>query len=432
MSDAQRLDGTAGEPKLSVAMRTLGCKVNRVESEDIAADLLGRGAVLVAEEFADVIVINTCTVTGEADAKARKAVRQALAAESRPVVVVTGCLAAIDAAALSALDSRVVVEADKERVAASVADLLALPDRDTHPASGITRTGDAFRIRVQLKVQDGCDCFCTYCIVPHARGLPRSVALHTVAEKTRDLVASGVTEIVLTGINLGRYRDGDADLASVVETVAAQGVARLRLSSIEPLDIDDRLLSVLASTPAACAHLHVPLQSGSDRVLEAMGRGYTLDQFESRIAAARVAIPGLAVTTDVIAGFPGESEHDAAETLEAVERVGFSRLHVFRYSARAGTPAASMTEQVSPETKAARAAALRELDYRLRESFASERIGSSVEVLVERISDTIAEGTTRDYLKVRFGSGTELRQGDLVEVAVLGVEDGVLLGEGMR
>ncbi|HEY5540203.1 MAG TPA: MiaB/RimO family radical SAM methylthiotransferase, partial [Coriobacteriia bacterium] len=320
---------------LTVALRTLGCKVNRAESEAIAAELLGVGVRISEEDEASVIVINTCTVTGEADAKARKAVRQALAAPAGPVVVVTGCLAALDRDALAALGQRVIVEADKGRVAAIVTELLGAKVSHGGDHVPALRTGDAaFRHRVALKVEDGCDAFCSYCIVPYARGVPRAVPLSDIASQAAALAAAGTREIVLTGINIGRYDDDGLDLADVIGTVAATGVARIRLSSVEPLDLTPRLLAEMAATPAFCAHLHVPLQAGSDAVLSAMGRTYTAARFAERIEAAREALLGLVLTTDVLAGFPGETAEQAAETLEFCQRAGFSKLHVFRYSRR--------------------------------------------------------------------------------------------------
>ncbi len=421
--------GTAGAAPgagVPVAVRTLGCKVNRVESEDIAADLLGRGARLAPEDEAAVVIVNTCTVTGEADAKARKAVRQALRASRGPVVVVTGCLAAVDRAALEALDERVVVEPAKELVASRVAELLGLADE---PHAHAVRAGEGFRTRAMLKVEDGCDNFCSYCIVPHARGVPRGVPLADVVAEAEALVAAGTGEIVLTGINLGRYRDeavpdtdapaGVADLATLVRAVAATGIARLRLSSIEPPDLTSRLLGTLAETPAVCPHLHVPLQSGSDAVLRAMNRSYTAEQFAGWIADARTALPGLAVTTDVLAGFPGETDQHAAETLAFVERIGFSKLHVFRYSERPGTPAATMSGAVPPEVRAERAAKLRELGERMRAAYVAARQGGEAAVLVERVEDGVATGTTEDYLRVELPAAGRAT-GDVV---------GVVLGE---
>jgi threonylcarbamoyladenosine tRNA methylthiotransferase MtaB len=235
------------------------------------------------------------------------------------------------------------------------------------------------------------------------------------------LAEAGTAEVVLTGVNLGRYRDEGRDLADLVRAVAATGVPRLRLSSIEPMDLTPRLLAALAGTPAACPHLHVPLQAGSDRVLAAMDRGYDTAAFAARIAEARDALPGLAVSTDVLAGFPGETPAEAIETLRFVEEVGFMRLHVFRYSVRPGTLAAEMPGQVDPRDKATRAARLRETGVRLAEAFAAGRVGTRVSVLVERTAGGRAEGTSREYLKVRF-TARDSQVGDVVELAVGGTD----------
>lgn len=400
-----------------VAFRTLGCKVNRAESESIAAELLRGDVRLVDESEAAVVVVNTCTVTGEADAKARKAVRHALLAGRDPVVVVTGCLAALDKAGLEALSPRVVVEADKSRVADRVRALApgVRVDAVTPSSSRSSRAGRDFRTRAMLKIQDGCENFCSYCIVPYARGACRSVPLDSVREQARALANAGTREIVLTGINLGRYRDGLADLAELVETVVDTGIERVRLSSIEPPDLTERLLGVLSADRQVCEHLHVPLQSGSDAVLQAMGRAYDVAAYADRIAAAREALPGLAITTDVIAGFPGETDAQFAETLDLVESVGFAKLHVFRYSARSGTPAADMASQVPAEVRARRAAALREAGDAMRSRYVAGRLGQVADVLVERVEAGIAEGTTRDYLHVRFDAGSSA-VGDIVRV----------------
>ena len=415
---------------LSVAVRTLGCKVNQVESEGIVATLLGGGALLAEEDRAAVVVINTCTVTGEADKKARKAVRHALGLAQQPVVVVTGCLAAVDAPALRALDPRVVVEADKSLVPARVAEALGVT---AHPdAKRVMRAGRGFHTRVMLKVEDGCDNHCTYCIVPRARGVPRAEPLGDLVGQAKELAAAGVGEVVVTGINVGRYRDPatGTDLTGLLEALASAGPRRVRLSSIEPPDLDERLLRAMAALPSFCPHLHVPLQSGSDRVLAAMGRAYTAEEFLARIHDARVTIPGVALTTDVIVGFPGETEADLERTLEVCARAAFSKLHVFRYSRRPETPAAEMPDQVPPETIAARAERVRSLGHELRTSWLETLVGDRVEVLIERIAeDGSAEGTTPQYAKVLVGTESSgcFCVGDSVEVEVLRRQGEVLL-----
>ncbi len=443
-----RTSEVAAHGPVTVAFKTLGCKVNRAESDAIAARLIGQGVTLTAEEEAAVVIVDTCTVTGEADRKARKAVRHALGLPHGPVVVVTGCLAAIDAGMLARLGQRVVVEADKDAVPGRVAGLLGIDEtrevREAREPSTLAgapalRAGDAFRTRVTVKIEDGCDAFCSYCIVPHARGLPRSVPLEAVVAEVGALVASGVAEVVLSGINLGRYADpaSGATLPDVVEAVAATGVARIRLSSIEPNDLTPRLLDALAHAHAVCPHLHVPLQSGADTVLHAMGRPYTVAGYAKRIDAARAALPGLAVTTDVIAGFPGETGADAQETLDTVRALGFARLHVFRFSPRTGTPAARMPAHVDPSEIAARADRLRALDAELRERYARSRIGTLAEMLVESVDDPgvhggpAATGTTREYLRV-CADGTGRAAGETGTLRLVAIEGDVLLGEWVR
>ncbi len=407
-----------------VAFVTLGCKVNQTESEAIAAELCAAGAGCAPQD-ADVVVVNTCTVTGEADRKARKAVRHALALPRSPIVIVTGCLASLDPGELAALGERVVVEADKERVSARVAE--ALDARGAHicGATAPERLRSA-RTRAQLKVEDGCDAFCTYCIVPYARGVPRAVPAGRVAAEAERLLAAGASEIVLTGINIGRYDDAGIGLPELLLRVAATGVPRIRFSSIEPGDVTAQLLGAAQETPAFCAHLHVPLQSGSDAVLARMGRPYDIARYTARIEAARAAFPGIAISTDIIVGFPGETDAEFAGTLAFAEGLGFSRLHVFRYSQRAGTRAAGMPGQVPATVRAERSAALRALGERLALAYTNAQVDRVVEVLVERASEGIAEGTTREYVRARAASASA-RPGQLLGVMTERVDPGPLL-----
>lgn len=418
----------ATPPVPKVAVRTLGCKVNRVESEVILAELLGKGAILAEEPDASVILVNTCTVTGEADRKVRKAVRQALSASENALVFVTGCAASVDPESLAALGERVVVEPDKSRVSGLMAARLGLSEA---PGPAPVRAGEGFRSRAMLKVEDGCDNRCSYCIVPDARGVPVSEPLAGLAREARALADAGVGEIVVTGINVGRYRDPgtDADLATLLATLAAAGPARLRLSSIEPPDLTDGFLDAVGSLTAFCPHLHVPLQSGSDRILGLMNRAYTAEEYLARVAAAGRALPGLSLSTDVIVGFPGETDADHERTLEVCRAAGFSKIHVFRYSARPGTPAAALPDRVPPETAAARAAGLRTSAAEMRAAWLEGFEGREVEVLVERLAeDGSAEGTTREYAKVRIACATGgVRPGAVVRVRIGGRSGEVLL-----
>jgi threonylcarbamoyladenosine tRNA methylthiotransferase MtaB len=413
---------------------TLGCKVNQAESEALTAELAGRGVRATADEAPAVVVVNTCTVTGEADAKSRKAIRRALALPGSPTVVVTGCLAAIDGDSVAALGERVRVEADKALVAPCVAELAA-PEAGT--SAPLAAPAPA-RTRVQVKIQDGCDAFCTYCIVPHARGGPRSVSAGDVVDEVARLRAAGLREVVLTGINIGRYADGDARLPELVRRVADTGIARIRISSIEPDDVTDELLDVVRATPAVVGHLHVPLQSGSDRTLEEMGRRYDTASYAATLARVRSALPQASVTTDLLVGFPGETDEDFERTLAFVRACGFARLHVFRYSARPGTPAAERSEQVPAHVRTARGARLRELGAELAAAWVQDRLGGEATVLVERVtgSDAVggrAEGTSEDYLRVAFHAPPEhVRPGDIVRVGLVRSGDGRVEGRLLR
>ncbi len=417
-----------------VAFKTLGCKVNQVEAEQIAAELLGSAVELAADVEADVIVINTCTVTAEADHKARKAVRHAHGLPQEPAVVVTGCLAALDAGGLEALGERVVVEADKSAVATRVAALLAdralVPAATAADAAPAPRAGRGFHTRAMVKIEDGCDNYCAYCIVPFARGNPRSTPLADIIAEVEALVAAGVNEVVLTGINIGRYDDSGADLPALIEAIAATGIPRIRLSSIEPPDVDARFLEVVSATPAFCRQLHIPLQSGSDRTLTEMGRHYTVAGYVSTVARAREALPGLALTTDVLVGFPGETDADATETFGLLKRIGFAKLHVFRYSARPGTIAAKRDDRVTPAASATRAERVRIRGEHMRDQHLTAQVGTLVEVLVERVSeDGVAAGMARDGSRVRVSVDPAVcTPGSLVSARITGVEGANLLG----
>lgn len=368
----------------------LGCKVNRVESDDAAALLAAHGTE-TREEDADLIVVNTCTVTGEAEKKTRKAVRHALRANDHARVLVTGCAAAIDAAFYEGLDTRVET-VGKATLYERVAELALLSDTSLeeeeaalsaegaeHHSAPLLRLGEGFRTRVGVKVQDGCDNACTYCIVHVARGRATSRLADEVVRECVAYAEAGVKEIVLTGINLGSYRDGGTSrrdpaatrLAALLRRLLAvtahlhktgEPPVRFRISSIEPRDVDDALIDLLAEAEGrVCRHLHLPLQSGSSKVLREMARPYDAETYRALVDKLRARVPELALSTDIIVGFPGETEEDFQESLALARACAFSKIHVFPYSRREGTPAAVRADQVKPEVKATRAATLRTL-----------------------------------------------------------------------
>lgn len=360
----------------------LGCKVNRVESDDVAAALIAQGGRSVPLDEADLVVVNTCTVTGEADKKARKAVRQALRANGFSQVLVTGCASAIDPGEFRRMDARVEV-VPKGR----------LSDRiPSNPEAGALRMGEGFRTRVSIKVQDGCDHACTFCIVHVARGRATSVPAGRVIAEAVAYARAGAKEIVLTGINLGSYASEGLDLAGLLARLLDRtagfrdrGAApRIRVSSIEPQDVDEALIDIMArSEGRICRHLHLPLQSGSSRVLSEMARDYSADWFEALVSRMYDRMPMLSLSTDVIVDFPGETEEDFLMTRDLVERLRFSRLHVFPYSLREGTPAALRTDQVDDRVKRLRAAELRRLSAELGRRDYERRVGTVEAVVVE-------------------------------------------------
>lgn len=403
-----------------VAVQALGCRVNRADLDSTAAEVVAAGIPLVDADEAAVIVINTCAVTAEAEAKCRQAVRRACAREQKPWVVVTGCAARLFAAELEALDEHVIVLKDRSLVAPKVIELIGT---DTATASTdisyLTPTG---RSRPLIKIQDGCDLRCTYCIVWKARGASRSHDPEKVIDEVNAAVARGAGEVVLTGINIGCYdaetSNGHLRLPGLLNLLLNNtDVGRIRISSIEPQDVDEELVDVMASSDGRVApFLHMCLQSGSNAVLKRMGRIYTAEEFEARVRLAHTYIPKIAISTDIIAGFPGETENDFEDTFRLAEDCAFSWLHVFRYSQRPGTPAASMP-QVESHIKADRSERLRELALRLRAEEAARCVGR-----VERVTAQGAHlGVSGGLLDVELQG--EAREGELVNALVTSARD---------
>lgn len=382
----------------------LGCRVNRVESDSIIQAYLARGGELVGISYADVIVVNTCTVTGEAEKKTRKAIHRALRSNEHAQVVVTGCAANVDPDGYAALDERVTV-VDKM-------DLLDVPE--DLPA----RVGDEFPARVGVKIQDGCDHACTFCIVHVARGRAWSRSSSEILAEVKSLEAAGVGEIVMTGIDLGSYReespeDGDSPVRNLCWLLrlllSETKTCRFRISSIEPISVTDELIVLMASSGGRiCDHLHLPLQSGSTKVLKEMDRPYDADYFRRLVDRLRDAMPLVSLTTDIMVAFPGETEEDFRDSLELARYARFSKIHVFRYSRRAGTPAAAREDQVPAQVSEERARRLRELSAELRLDFGSRLVGERELVAVEGDG----KGTSSRYYRCSVDAG--LPAGSLV------------------
>jgi threonylcarbamoyladenosine tRNA methylthiotransferase MtaB len=399
-------------PAPKVAFKTLGCRLNQAESEQALEALGARGFDLAhAGEQPDVVVINTCTVTAESTASSRRLIRKTAEAHPGATVVVTGCYAVAEPEEVRAIPGvdLVVGNDDKDRLAALVT---AVPAVRRLPLVMRPAPVERLRTRVAVKAQTGCDEWCTFCIIPRTRGPLRSHPEDQVVADVRRQVERGVREVVLTGVHLGKYGEDRGEreaLARLVDRLTAiDGLLRLRLSSVLPVQVTPALVERVRDDPKVCRHLHVPLQAGDDEVLARMHRPYRVAEFLDRVEHAKAEVPGLGLSTDVIVGFPGETRAQFAATMAVVERVGFSKLHVFRYSQRPDTPAATMPDQVPVAEKKARARELIALGNELRRRFHEDHVGRPLQVLVEAAGEGLAEGTSDNYVKVRFPGGTEL------------------------
>jgi threonylcarbamoyladenosine tRNA methylthiotransferase MtaB len=422
---------------MRISVLTLGCKVNQSESGALEEALAERGHELVAfGEPADAVVLNTCTVTHRSDRDARALIRRAQRANPGARIVVTGCYAQVAPETLVELGVAAVVgTAEKQTIPFLLeADEAGIFVGDVSKAASlapVTLRRLRGRTRAFFKVQDGCDAFCSYCIVPHARGPSRSLPLDAVRSGLSELRDGGNREVVLTGVHLGfwgkdlRPPRGLDDLLDVAE---ASGIPRVRLSSLEPREVTEALAARLARSPVLCAHLHVPLQSGSDRVLREMGRPYTADEFRATVERAHGAVPGLCVGVDVIVGFPGEDDEAFRETARLLEGLPVAYLHVFPFSVRRGTRAWDLPGRVPEPVIRERAAALRTLSKAKRRAFFERNLGLVHRVLPEGGPVAgLLRGTTRNYLPVRF-PWTGAPPGGEVEVELVRVEGELLAG----
>lgn len=371
-----------------VSLENLGCRVNRVELDQMALALEEAGATICGAGEADIVVLNTCAVTAEAEAKTRKAIRRSLRLKRKPYVIACGCAAMLAQDEIEGLSDRVEVVPLKAQVPARIMEIAR--DLDLSPqepatsstASTVTPTG---RTRPGIKIQDGCDLRCTYCIVWKARGPSRSMPAREVLEEVEKAKARGAHEVVLTGINLGCYDDGTARLPQLIQKILDEiPIERIRLSSIEPQDVTGELLDVMAGSGGRVApFLHICLQSGSDTVLRRMGRAYDTEKFAQVCAEARDKVAGIALGTDLICAFPGETDEEFGESLAFCERMHFAKMHVFRYSKRPGTPAAARTDQVPAQVSAERARKVRDLAMRMRLEEMCSHEGEEALVLVQ-------------------------------------------------
>ncbi len=396
------------------AVKFLGCKVSQADAMQARRALLAAGHVEAPESDAELHVINTCCITREAEGKSRQTVRRSLRAAQE--VYVSGCAVNLDASQFGQIDSRVrTFTGTAEDVAAAMGGCADLE----HDLLSRQTIEQATRTRGFVKVQDGCDCRCAYCIIPTVRGGARSRPASAVLSEVRRRVGQGQPEMVMTGISVGDYRDPERGLELgelMMEVARVPGVERVRLSSVEVIHVKDSLLTALATEDKVCPHLHVPMQSGDDEVLQAMGRHYNAADYLERIVQLREAVPHVNVTTDVIVGFPTESREAFRRTLELIDAAQITRVHAFSYSPRPGTAAETLGDQVPVEEKKLRSRELRgHSEVRSRHHRAA-RLGGVEEVLVDKVADTQCAGYTADYTRCYLPAGAA-RRGELVRVS---------------
>jgi threonylcarbamoyladenosine tRNA methylthiotransferase MtaB len=425
---------------MRVYVSSLGCKLNQSEMDSLAARLAQAGHQVVASPAeAELCVLNTCAVTHVAARKSRQALRRLHRDNPIARLVATGCYAELAPEELRNLPGVELVTGNRDK--ARLADLLTaqfpIPNFPISQSPISNLQSPISRTRAFIKIQDGCDNACTYCIIHVARGPQRSRPPEQVLAEVRDRLAAGHKEIVLTGVHIGAYgrdRGGElgVDLWELVARILAEtDVPRLRLSSIEPWDLPERAFHLWAD-PRLCPHLHLPLQSGCDATLRRMNRRYTAAEFAALVAGARAAIPDLAVTTDVIAGFPGESEADFAASLAFVQSMAFARVHVFPYSVRAGTPAARMSGQVPTPVKEERARAIRAVAATGVRAFQRRFAGRTMDVLWESsragAGGLTWSGLTGNYLRVHAASPADLAN-RVTRTRLVAMDEGGLWGE---
>lgn len=421
-----------------IAFKTLGCRLNQYETDALASQFQAKDYELVPfDQTADVYVINSCTVTHQSDHKSRNFINQANRRNKDSVLVVTGCMANNAKVELENREEiNYVVENDQKTSVFSLVEAhykgeIIHPSKMNADLFSYGSTEQGFHTRSMIKIQDGCDNFCTFCIIPSVRGRAVSRPLKDILSNIKQVLAKGAKEVVVTGVNIGRYEYENYKFDDVVEQILnLEGDFRLRISSIEPDGFGDKFLSLL-NHPKMTPHLHLCLQSGSESILLQMRRMYTTKKFKEIVEKVRSHRSDFNITTDVIIGFPNESEKDFSETCKAVKDMNFSHVHTFKYSIRKGTRAERMSNQVDEKIKTKRSEILRNLSEELKLKYRKSFIGKQQTVLVEKTDGENAKGYGEHYIPVQF-SGADLKKNNFYNVTITGIEDGnepILMGE---
>ncbi len=423
---------------------TLGCKVNTYESEAVKKQFENNGYSLVDfDEFADIYIINTCTVTHLGDRKSRQMIRRTKQINPESILVVMGCYAQVaptDIGKISEVD--IIIGTDKKaHVYDAVAEFLENKEKlnlvsdisDKKDFEELEVTSYDGRTRAFLKVQDGCNNFCSYCIIPYARGRIRSRSLESSLKEARRLASNGFSEIVLVGIHLASYgKDTGESLLDLLKGLnEIDGISRIRMGSLEPTLFDDKFTEEIAKLPKICRHFHLSLQSGCDGTLMRMNRKYKTADYRESARRIRETFPDAAITTDIMVGFPGETDEEFEKSLNFAKEISFAEAHIFKYSVRKGTVAEKMTNQISPDVKEERSKRLTEVTKSTQENFLKSHIGKTVDVLFERQHKGISgvyEGKTDNYITVIAKSEKDV-SGAICKVKITSVKGGLALGE---
>lgn len=404
-----------------VAFYTLGCKVNQYETEAVCELFRKKGyEVCDFDSRADIYVINTCTVTGMSDRKSRQIIRRAKAANEDAYIIVMGCYAQTAPDEVKKIDGVNLVIGTKERE--GIVELAEAHFNEgfyscqsdimhTHSFEPLKISDFSGRTRAYIKVQEGCNQFCSYCIIPYARGAIRSRPLPDVLKETRRLADCGFTEVTFVGIHIASYGldRGDCSLSDLlIAADSTEGIKRIRLSSIEPMTLNADFIEKISGAKKLCHHFHLSLQSGCDETLKRMNRKYTTDEYFAIVSGLRRAFPDVSITTDIMVGFPGETEEEFRKTCAFLEKVSFSGAHIFKYSRRRGTPADSFKDQVPSDTKTERSRIVKEITDRTKLSFMDRFTGTCREVLFEQRAGAYFEGKTDNYMNVLVKTDEDL------------------------
>lgn len=428
---------------LNVSFITLGCKVNQFESEAMMELFEKEGfKIIPACEESDIFIINTCAVTKESDRKSRQLINKAKRINKNAIVVAVGCSVQLNSERISKETSVDIVigTKNKSEIARLIKDKLNNLEIETNiekfkpheSFEELTISKEHDKTRANIKIQDGCNQFCTYCIIPYVRGPIRSRNSEDIISEVENLSKNGYKEVVINGIHISSYgKDIQKEnaLISLIENINnIDGIERIRLGSLEPNVITEDFMKRLSKLEKACDHFHLSLQSGSDTVLERMNRRYTASEYREKVDLIRQYMPNSGITTDIIVGFPGETEEEFDETLSFVKQINFSRIHVFKYSIREGTKAATFENQIEEKVKAQRSKKLIELADQLAHEFMHNMIGKTIDVLVEKKDKNLYEGYTTNYIKTVIESDNDI-ENKVVKVKINNINDDYLLGK---